>query len=87
MLAAHIQGRAFIHRMSEAAEKYAKGDAAGREIRAAKVVCAGMCLPRIAFAVKKESHAPNAIGLFERGFVRHAVAGIALCSSFNHACH
>ena len=39
--------------------------AAAREIRDGEIVFAGMRLPLIAFAVAKESHAPNAIGLFE----------------------
>ncbi len=44
--------------------------AAAREIRDGEVVFAGMRLPLIAFALAKEAHAPNAIGLFECGLVR-----------------
>ncbi len=44
--------------------------AAAREIRDGEIVFAGMRLPLIAFALAKEAHAPNAIGLFECGLVR-----------------
>ncbi|MBI4788104.1 MAG: CoA-transferase [Chloroflexi bacterium] len=44
--------------------------AAAREIRDGEVVFCGMRLPLIAFALAKEVHAPNAIGLFECGLVR-----------------
>jgi glutaconate CoA-transferase subunit B len=44
--------------------------AAAREIHDGEVVFAGMRLPLIAFAVAKEAHAPNAIGLFECGLMR-----------------
>jgi glutaconate CoA-transferase subunit B len=44
--------------------------AAAREIHDGEVVFAGMRLPLIAFALAKEAHAPNAIGLFECGLVR-----------------
>ncbi len=44
--------------------------AAAREIRDGEIVFAGMRLPLIAFALAKEAHAPNTIGLFECGLVR-----------------
>ncbi len=44
--------------------------AAAREIRDGEVVFAGMRLPLIAFALAKEAHAPNCVGLFECGLVR-----------------
>ncbi len=44
--------------------------AAAREIRDHEVVFTGMRLPLIAFALAKNSHAPNAIGLFECGLMR-----------------
>ena len=44
--------------------------AAAREIRDGEIVFAGMRLPLIAFALAKNSHAPNALGLFECGLVR-----------------
>ncbi len=44
--------------------------AAAREIRDGEIVFTGMRLPLIAFALAKEAHAPNAIGLFECGLVR-----------------
>jgi glutaconate CoA-transferase subunit B len=44
--------------------------AAAREIRDGEIVFAGMRLPLIAFALAKNSHAPNAIGLFECGLMR-----------------
>src|SRR5574337_1625230 len=48
--------------------------AAAREIHEGEVVFTGMRLPLIAFALAKESHAPNAIGLFECGLVRDTPA-------------
>ena len=44
--------------------------AAAREIRDGEVVFVGMRLPMIAFVVAKNTHAPNAIGLFENGLIR-----------------
>jgi glutaconate CoA-transferase subunit B len=44
--------------------------AAAREIRDGEIVFTGMRLPLIAFALAKESHAPNAQGLFECGLIR-----------------
>jgi glutaconate CoA-transferase subunit B len=48
--------------------------AAAREIRDGEIVFTGMRLPLIAFALAKESHAPNAIGLFEFGLMRDTPA-------------
>lgn len=47
---------------------------AAREIRDGEIVFTGMRLPLIAFALAKEAHAPNAIGLFECGLVRDTPA-------------
>ncbi|HXG52009.1 MAG TPA: CoA-transferase [candidate division Zixibacteria bacterium] len=44
--------------------------AAAREIRDGERVFVGMRLPLLGFAVAKELHAPNAIGLFENGVIR-----------------
>jgi len=44
--------------------------AAAREIKDGEVVFVGMRLPLIAFVVAKNTHAPNAVGLFENGVVR-----------------
>lgn len=44
--------------------------AAAREIKDFEVVFVGMRLPMLAFAVAKQIHAPNAVGLFEDGIVR-----------------
>ena len=44
--------------------------AAAREIRDGEKVFVGMRLPLLGFAVAKELHAPNAIGIFENGVVR-----------------
>jgi len=44
--------------------------AAAREIRDGEVVFVGMRLPLLAFCLAKETHAPNAVGLFENGLVR-----------------
>ncbi|MBI3914602.1 MAG: CoA-transferase [Chloroflexi bacterium] len=44
--------------------------AAAREIRDGEIVFTGMRLPLIAFALAKNTHAPNAIGLFECGLMR-----------------
>lgn len=48
--------------------------AAAREIADGEVVFVGMRLPIIAFAVARLTHAPNAVGLFECGIVRHRPA-------------
>ena len=44
--------------------------AAAREIRDGEKVFVGMRLPLLGFAVAKEIHAPNAIGIFENGVIR-----------------
>jgi glutaconate CoA-transferase subunit B len=44
--------------------------AAAREIRDGDKVFVGMRLPLLGFAVAKETHAPNAIGIFENGVLR-----------------
>src|SRR5215468_10324108 len=44
--------------------------AAAREIKDGEVAFVGMRLPLIAFVVAKQTHAPNAIGLFENGVIR-----------------
>lgn len=44
--------------------------AAAREIKDHEIVFVGMRLPLIAFVVAKNTHAPNAVGLFENGVVR-----------------
>lgn len=44
--------------------------AAAREIRDGDKVFVGMRLPLLGFAVAKETHAPDAIGIFENGVVR-----------------
>lgn len=48
--------------------------AAAREIRDHEVIFVGMRLPIMAFGVAQHSHAPNAVGLFESGLVRHEPA-------------
>lgn len=48
--------------------------AAAREIRDREVVFVGMRLPIMAFGVARLTHAPNAVGLFECGLVRHEPA-------------
>jgi glutaconate CoA-transferase subunit B len=48
--------------------------AAAREICDHEVVFVGMRLPLIAFVVAKQTHAPNAIGLFENGVIRSTPA-------------
>jgi glutaconate CoA-transferase, subunit B len=47
---------------------------AAREIHDGEVVFVGMRLPLIAFVVAKQTHAPNAIGLFENGVIRSTPA-------------
>src|SRR5881296_505884 len=44
--------------------------AAAREIKDGEIVFVGMRLPLIAFVVAKQTHAPNAVGLFENGVIR-----------------
>jgi glutaconate CoA-transferase subunit B len=44
--------------------------AAAREIRDGEKVFVGMRLPLLGFAIAKELHAPNAIGIFENGVIR-----------------
>jgi len=44
--------------------------AAAREIRDGELAFVGMRLPLLGFAVAKELHAPNAIGIFENGVIR-----------------
>lgn len=44
--------------------------AAAREIRDRETVFVGMRLPLIAFMLAKETHAPDAVGIFEAGLVR-----------------
>lgn len=44
--------------------------AAAREIHDGEKVFVGMRLPLLGFAVAKELHAPNALGIFENGVVR-----------------
>ncbi len=46
--------------------------AAAREIGDGEVVFVGMRLPMLAFALAKNTHAPNAVGLYENGVVRDA---------------
>ena len=63
---------------TNSAAKYTLGElmvaAAAREIRDREVVFVGMRLPLIAFVVAKQTHAPNAIGLFENGVIRSTPA-------------
>jgi len=44
--------------------------AAARAIRDGEKVFVGMRLPLLGFAVAKELHAPNAVGIFENGIIR-----------------
>ena len=48
--------------------------AAAREIVDGEVVFVGMRLPLLGFLLAKSTHAPNAIGVYELGIVRDAVA-------------
>ncbi len=48
--------------------------AAAREIRNGEVVFVGMRLPIVAFAVARLTHAPDAVGFFECGVMRHQPA-------------
>ena len=45
---------------------------ASRQIQDGEHVFVGMRLPLIAFALAKQTHAPNCIGLFEGGIIRDA---------------
>jgi glutaconate CoA-transferase subunit B len=44
--------------------------AAAREIADGELVFVGMRLPILAFLVAKQTHAPNAVGLYENGLIR-----------------
>jgi glutaconate CoA-transferase, subunit B len=48
--------------------------AAAREIAEGEVVFVGMRLPLLGFLLAKATHAPNAVGVYELGVVRDAVA-------------
>jgi len=48
--------------------------AAAREINDGEVVFVGMRLPLLGFLLAKSTHAPGAIGVYELGIVRNAVA-------------
>ena len=48
--------------------------AAAREIHDGDVVFVGMRLPLIAYVVAKQTHAPNAVGVFENGVLRNSPA-------------
>jgi glutaconate CoA-transferase subunit B len=48
--------------------------AAAREIADGEVVFVGMRLPLLGFLLAKAAHAPNAVGVYELGVVRDAVA-------------
>ena len=48
--------------------------AAAREITDGEVVFVGMRLPLLGFLLAKSTHAPDAIGVYELGIVRNAVA-------------
>ena len=48
--------------------------AAAREIQDGDVVFVGMRLPLLGFQLAKSTHAPNAVGVFELGIVRHSPA-------------
>jgi glutaconate CoA-transferase, subunit B len=48
--------------------------AAAREIHDGDVVFVGMRLPLVAFVVAKNTHAPNAVGVFENGVLRRTPA-------------
>ncbi|MFZ5586553.1 MAG: CoA-transferase subunit beta [Thermodesulfobacteriota bacterium] len=57
---------------------YSPGDimvsAAAREIADGEVVFVGMRLPLLAFLLAKETHAPQAVGVFENGVIRDRAA-------------
>jgi len=63
-----------INQSSDKTQRFTLGElmvaAAAREIRDGEVVFVGMRLPLIAFVVAKNTHAPNAVGLFENGVIR-----------------
>jgi glutaconate CoA-transferase subunit B len=63
-----------VNDISKAATQYTLNElmvcAAAREIRDREVVFVGMRLPLIAFVVAKQTHAPDAVGLFENGVIR-----------------
>jgi glutaconate CoA-transferase subunit B len=75
--------------------------AAAREIRNGDRVFVGMRLPLLGFAVAKETHAPQAIGIFENGVIRDwpalesiftmsdppNVAGALWCGGLNDVMH
>ena len=48
--------------------------AAAREIADGEVVFVGMRLPLLGFLLAKSTHAPGAVGIYELGIVRDAVA-------------
>ncbi|MCG6894174.1 MAG: CoA-transferase [Desulfobacteraceae bacterium] len=48
--------------------------AAAREIRDGEVVFVGMRLPLLGFLLAKSTHAPHAVGVYELGIIRDAVA-------------
>ena len=52
--------------------------ATAREIRNGELVFVGMRLPLIAFAVARQTHAPDALGVFEAGIMRDDVPGALL---------
>lgn len=63
---------------SNAQERYTPAQlmvaAAAREIADGEVVFVGMRLPLLGFLLAKATHAPNAVGVYELGVVRDAVA-------------
>jgi glutaconate CoA-transferase subunit B len=65
---------AISEKKAPAAQPFTMGElmvaAAAREIKDGEVVFVGMRLPLIAFVVAKQTHAPNAVGLFENGVIR-----------------
>lgn len=60
--------------MSELSTRELMIIAAAREIRDREVVFVGMRLPMAAYGVARQTHAPNAVGLFECGLARHEPA-------------
>lgn len=48
--------------------------AAAREIKDGQIVFVGMRLPLLAFLLAKETHAPQALGIFENGIIRDTPA-------------
>ena len=63
---------------SNAQERYTAAQlmvcAAAREIADGEVVFVGMRLPLLGFLLAKATHAPNAVGVYELGAIRDAVA-------------